>query len=97
MGGSAEERYDHPTQKPLECMARPVRNHAGEVYDCFLGSGTTLIACESLGRRCYGLEIDPRFCDVICKRWATYTGAQPTLEGDGRSFKEISAERLVGA
>ena len=97
MGGSDEERYDHPTQKPLECMTRPVRNHTGEVYDCFLGSGTTLVACESLGRRCYGLEIDPRFCDVICTRWATYTGEQPTLEGDGRGFEEIAAERLAGS
>jgi len=96
MGGSAEERYDHPTQKPLECMARPVANHTGEVYDCFLGSGTTLIACESLGRRCYGLEIDPRFSDVICQRWATYSGKQPVLEGDGRTFAEVAAERTSG-
>jgi 16S rRNA G966 N2-methylase RsmD len=78
-------------------MARPVANHTGEVYDCFLGSGTTLIGCESLGRRCYGLEIDPRFCDVILQRWATYAGTQPTLEGDGRSFAEIAGERLSDA
>lgn len=67
----------HPTQKPVECMARPIRNHGGkddDVYDPFLGSGTTLIAAEQLGRKCYGLEIDPGYCDVIVARWEKLTG-----------------------
>ena len=67
----------HPTQKPLECMARPIRNHGkvGDlVYDPFLGSGTTLIAAEKMKRKCYGIELDPEFCDVIIKRWEVYTG-----------------------
>lgn len=65
----------HSTQKPVECMARPIRNHEPcEVYDPFLGSGTTLIACEQLGRMCYGMEIDPHYCDVIVKRWENFTG-----------------------
>src|SRR5262249_43869843 len=58
---------DHPTQKPLECMARPIRNHGAPgdvVYDPFLGSGTTLIAAHRLGRVCYGCEIEPRYADV---------------------------------
>jgi DNA modification methylase len=71
----------HSTQKPVECMARPMRNHEGEmVYDPFLGSGTTLIAAEQLGRKCYGMEISPQYCDVIVKRWETLTGKTATLE-----------------
>jgi DNA modification methylase len=74
--GRTEEREAHPTQKPVECMARPIRNHGGpedDVYDPFLGSGTTLIAAEQLGRRCYGIEIEPGYCDVIIQRWETLT------------------------
>jgi DNA modification methylase len=73
-GGSTEERFDHPTQKPLEAMATPIRNHEGDAYDPFLGSGTTLIATELLGRRAYGLEIDPRYAQVTIERWQTFTG-----------------------
>lgn len=84
----------HSTQKPVECMARPVRNHGSKedsVYDPFLGSGTTLIACEQLGRRCFGLELDPRYCDVIVGRWEKLTGKSATL--DGRTFAEVAKER----
>jgi DNA modification methylase len=59
----------HSTQKPLECMARPMRNHnAPEVYDPFLGSGTTMVAAQNLGRKCYGIEISPAYCSVILQR-----------------------------
>lgn len=62
----------HSTQKPLECMARPMRNHdAPEVYDPFLGSGTTMVAAENLKRKCYGIEISPDYCAVILERMAT--------------------------
>lgn len=62
----------HSTQKPVECMARPMRNHhAPEVYDPFLGSGTTMVAAQNLGRKCYGLEISPDYCAVILERMAT--------------------------
>jgi DNA modification methylase len=74
MGGSKEQKHDHPTQKPLECMERPINNHEGDVYDPFAGSGTTIIAAERLGRRCYAMEIEPRYCDVAIKRWEDYTG-----------------------
>jgi DNA modification methylase len=61
----------HSTQKPLECMARPIRNH-GEpgdvVYDPFLGSGTTMVACQNLNRKCRGMEISPEYCAVILQR-----------------------------
>ena len=71
----------HSTQKPVECMARPMRNHKTElIYDPFLGSGTTLIAAEQLGRKCYGMEISPAYCDVIVKRWETLTGKKAVLE-----------------
>jgi DNA modification methylase len=73
-GGSKEEdeRTAHSTQKPLECMAKPIRNNTAKgegVYDPFLGSGTTLIAAENLGRICYGIEIDPSYCDITVNRW----------------------------
>jgi DNA modification methylase len=76
----------HGTQKPCECMARPIRNHGGkedDVYDPFLGSGTTLIACEQLGRRCFGMEIEPGYCDQIVARFEAFTGQKairPTRE-----------------
>ena len=72
----------HSTQKPVECMARPMRNHEVElIYDPFLGSGTTLIAAAQLGRKCYGMEISPQYCDVIVKRWENLTGKKAVLEG----------------
>jgi hypothetical protein len=68
------------TQKPLECMARPMRNHdAAEVYDPFCGSGTTIIAATQLGRRAYCMEIDPGYCAVILDRYARAVGTQPVL------------------
>jgi len=73
----------HSTQKPLECMARPMRHHDGDVYDPFVGSGTTLIAAQKLGRRCYALDIDPGYCDVAVERWQKLTG---------QSAQRISAE-----
>lgn len=80
MSGSNEDKTEHPTQKPVECMAYLMRNHQGDVYDPFLGSGTTLIAAEQLGRKCYGMEISPQYCDVIVKRWENLTGKKATLE-----------------
>jgi len=96
MGGSGEEKYDHPTQKPVELMRKPLLNHTkrGElVYDPFLGSGTTLAAAEATERVCYGLELDPKYVDVVVSRWQALTGEKPHLDGDGRPFDEIAAER----
>jgi hypothetical protein len=97
MGGSDEEKFDHPTQKPMEVMRRPILNHTlpGEsCYDPFPGSGTTLIAAEQTGRVCYGVELVPKYIDVIIRRWQQYTGKQAVLEGDGRTFDEIADERM---
>ena len=69
MGGSKEPKVDHPTQKPLELMRRPILNHTkrGElVYDPFLGSGTTMMAAEVTERVCHGIELDPRYCGRDC-------------------------------
>ena len=99
MGGADEDKYDHPTQKPIELMRRPILNHLrrGElVYDPFLGSGTTLAAPELTERVCYGMELDPKYVDVVVARWQTLSGKQATLDGDGRTFEELKAER-VGA
>lgn len=69
MGGSDEEKQPHSTQKPLECMARPIRNHdALEVYDPFVGSGTTIVACQNLRRKCRAIEISPAYCSVSLQR-----------------------------
>jgi DNA modification methylase len=77
MGGSKEEKFDHPAQKPVLLFEAPIRNHlkAGEaLYDPFLGSGTTLIAAERLGRHGYAMEIDSRYVQIAIDRWQAFTG-----------------------
>jgi len=99
MGGSKEEKFDHPTQKPVELMRRPILNHTkrGElVYEPFLGSGTTLAAAELTERVCCGLELDAKYVDVVIQRWQKLSGLDATLEGDGRTFTVIKAERERG-
>ena len=67
----------HPTMKPLKLLARFINNSSQKddiVLDLFGGSGSTLIACEQLGRKCYTMELDPKYCDVIIKRWEQFTG-----------------------
>ncbi len=96
MGGSGEAKWDHPTQKPVELMRRPILNHLrrGElVYDPFLGSGTTLAAAELTERICYGIELDPKYVDVIVQRWQQLSGKTATLDDDGRAFDAIKQER----
>ena len=66
------------------------------VFDPFLGSGTTLIAAELLERICYGIDIDPRYVDVIVHRWEHITGRQAILAGDGRTFEQIRSARQQG-
>lgn len=96
VGGEEDAATVHSTQKPVELMRRPMLNNsaAGEaVYEPFAGSGTTIVAAELTGRRCLGMEIDPRYVDVIVGRWQQVTGRTATLDGDGRSFAALSAER----
>ena len=90
----------HGTQKPVECMKRPIENNSSPgqaVYDPFSGSGTTIIAGEMTGRHIYAIELNPAYVDVAIKRWQDFTGEQATLEGDGRTFAELEAERCKAA
>jgi DNA modification methylase len=89
----------HPTQKPVDLLEAilGVTDMALNVYDPFGGSGTTLMACETTGRCCFAAELSPQFVDVIIRRWQDFTGQEATLEGDGRAFAEIAAERVPGA
>ena len=68
----------HSAQKPVECLQRPIHNHKGDVYDPFVGSGTTVIAGEQEGRTVYALEIEPAYVDVTVKRWEDFTGQKAT-------------------
>src|SRR3984893_11669882 len=86
----------HGTQKPVECMRRPIENNASPgqaVYEPFSGSGTTIIAAEMTGRVCHAIEIAPAYVDVAVKRWQEFTGQQAVLDGDGRSFDNVAAQR----
>ncbi len=102
-GGSkdeADKKLGHGTQKPVECMRRPIVNNSSPgqaVYDPFLGSGTTIIAAEMEGRVCYGIELDPAYCDVIVKRWQDFTGKEAVLDGDGRTFGVVADSRRATA
>lgn len=90
---------DHPTMKPVELFARAVRNSTREgelVYEPFSGSGTSLLAAEQLGRRCYAIEFEPRYVDVAVRRWQELTGKEATLEtADGRTWREVAGARGV--
>ena len=100
MGGSDEDKFDHPTQKPVELMRRPILNHLrrGElVYDPFLGSGTTLAAAELTERVCYGIELDPKYVDVVVQRWQQLTGKRPrSMAMAARSPRSRRSGGLVG-
>ena len=87
-----KDKTSHPTQKPIEIYIRPIENHTKPndyVYDPFGGSGSLIIACEKTGRKALSIEIDPKFCDVIIKRWQKFTGKQPVLESNGKPFDEV--------
>lgn len=95
-GDADDGRTIHSTQKPVECMRRPIVNNsrAGEpIYDPFLGSGTTVIACEMEGRSCLAMELDPAYCDVAIKRWEAFTGDAAVLEDDAVTFAEATKAR----
>ena len=90
----------HSTQKPVECMKRPIENNStpGQaVYEPFSGSGTTIIAAEMTGRQCLAIELAPEYVDVAVKRWQAFTGKDATLDGIDRTFNEIAEERHVPA
>ena len=87
----------HSTQKPVECMRRPIANNSSPgqaIYEPFCGSGTTIIACEKEARSALAIELDPVYVDVAVRRWQNFTGKQAFLDGDGRSFDAVAEERL---
>jgi site-specific DNA-methyltransferase (adenine-specific) len=79
-----DTNYVHPTQKPVALIGRALKNHKGvkTVLDLFGGSGSSLIGCEQLDRTCYMMELDPKYCDVIIKRWEKFTGEKAVLLSD---------------
>ena len=86
----------HPTQKPVELIERAIRNSSKSrdtVLDPFAGSGSTLIACEKTGRQARLIELDPKYCDVIIRRFEDLSGKRAVLASDGRGFAEIALER----
>ena len=94
--GDEDEATVHATQKPVECMKRPIENNSSPgqaVYDPFVGSGTTIIAAEMTGRACHAVELHPAYVDVVVTRWQNFTGQTATLEATGETF----AERLPKA
>jgi ParB-like chromosome segregation protein Spo0J len=86
----------HSTQKPVECMRRPIVNNSSPgqaVYEPFSGSGTTIIACEKESRSALAIELEPAYVDVAVTRWQNFTGKLAVLERDGRSFNDVAQER----
>jgi hypothetical protein len=87
-GASDDIVTDHGTQKPVEVMAPPIRKRRGDVYDPFLGSGTTPIAAEQVGRPACALELDSRYVQVAIERWQAYTGRRAERLYVGRAGPE---------
>lgn len=86
----------HSTQKPVECMRRPLINHTvrgDAVYDPFMGSGSSLIACEAEGRVSLGCELAPVYVDIAVRRWMGFCDGEPVLESTGQTFEEVAAAR----
>ena len=97
MSRGATSAYVHPTQKPVELIEKAINNSSKSgdiIHDCFGGSGSTLIACEKKNRICRMMELDPKYCDVIVKRWQEFTGKKATLENTKQTFEELHNERL---
>src|ERR1700738_3008525 len=97
-GGDRADLSLHPTVKPVAMVADAIRDcshRKGFVLDAFVGSGTTLIAAEKTGRRGYGVEIDPLYCDVTIRRLGSVCGLDVVLEGTGQRFAEVEAQRAA--
>ncbi len=95
--GGQDAETKHATQKPVECMRRPMLNNSSPgqaVYEPFLGSGTTLIAAQSCGRVCFGAEIDPLFVDLGIRRWQGFTGERAVRVRDGMLFETLSQQQV---
>jgi len=85
----------HSTQKPVECMRKPIENNSAigdGVYEPFSGSGTTIIAAEQTGRRCFAMEISPNYVDVAVRRWQQFTSKKAVRESDGVEFDHAGTQ-----
>jgi DNA modification methylase len=85
----------HPTVKPVALVADAIMDCSGRgdvILDSFLGSGTTIIASERTGRRCYGIELDPAYVDTIARRWQTFTGQSAVHGISGKKFVQLEEE-----
>ena len=94
--GGQDTETIHGTQKPVECMRRPIENNSSPghaIYEPFSGSGTTIIAAEMTGRACHAIELSPAYVDVAVRRWQAFTGQTATLAADGRTFADIETDR----
>lgn len=97
LGRDSGSSYVHPTQKPVELIEKALSNSSKSgdiVHDCFGGSGSTLIACEKTGRHARLMELDPKYVDVIIKRWQDFTGKEAIHE-NGQTFAEISISKDI--
>ena len=86
----------HPTMKPVALVERAINNSSKTrdiVFDCFGGSGTTMIACEKTGRSARLIELEPKYCDVIVRRWQEFSGKQATLNGTKKTFSSVEKKR----
>jgi DNA modification methylase len=95
-GGDEDAATVHGTQKPVECMRRPMLNNSApgdSVYEPFCGSGSTIVAAETTGRVCYAMELDACYVDVAVRRWQTFTGRAAVLAGEERVFEDVAAAR----
>ena len=91
-------RTNHSTQKPVECMKRPIENNSSPgqaVYEPFSGSGTTIIAGEMTGRSIHAIELSPAYVDVAVKRWQDFTGLQAIHEASGKTFAELAEAQTI--
>ena len=98
--GGEDAATVHSTQKPVECMRRPMINNSeanDAIYEPFSGSGTTIIAAETTDRTCLAMEISPAYCDVAVRRWQTFTGQAVVLAGEARVFDDIATARGMQA
>ena len=89
---------EHPTQKPLELFARPMRKHTqpGDIcFEPFSGSGSQVIAAEQMKRRCFAIELEPVFVDVAVRRWQRQSGQEAVLDGSDKTWRQVAAERGV--
>ena len=97
--GAEDAATTHGTQKPVEAMRRPIVNNSERgdlIYEPFCGSGTTMIAAETVGRACLAMELDPGYCDVIVRRWQEFTGKPVVLDGEDRTFTDLASARPSG-